>query len=111
MALRNTGAGDEAYQLWCEWSSKSPKYDEQVQRQQWQSLRQWRHDGREVGIRTLFWLAEQEGWTASVDEAVAAEAGAKAAAEVVTSLAASTSALVKPSRTSRNEPHAASAAA
>jgi hypothetical protein len=85
MALRNTGAGDEAYQLWCEWSSKSPKYDEQVQRQQWQSLRQWRHDGREVGIRTLFWMAEQEGWTASVDEAVAAEAAEAAEDEVVTS--------------------------
>lgn len=73
MALRNTGAGDEAYQLWCEWSSASPKYDEKVQRKQWASLRQWRHDGSEVAIRTLFWMAEQAGWTASFDEAVAAE--------------------------------------
>jgi hypothetical protein len=81
MALRNTGAGDEAYQLWCEWSSKSPKYDEQVQRRQWASLRQWRHDGTEVAIRTLFWLAEQAGWTPSVDEAVAAEVDLVDAAE------------------------------
>jgi hypothetical protein len=73
MALRNTGAGDEAYQLWCEWSSASPKYDEKVQRRQWESLRQWRHDGSEVAIRTLFWMAEQAGWTPSLDEAVAAE--------------------------------------
>lgn len=81
MALRNTGAGDEAYQLWCEWSSRSPKYDEQVQRRQWASLRQWRHDGTEVAIRTLFWLAEQAGWTPSVDEAVAAEVDLVDAAE------------------------------
>ena len=73
MALRNTGAGDEAYQLWCEWSASSPKYDEKVQAKQWASLRQWRHDGSEVAIRTLFWMAEQAGWTPSLDEAVAAE--------------------------------------
>lgn len=77
MALRNTGAGDEAYQLWCEWSSASPKYDEKVQRKQWASLRQWRHDGSEVAIRTLFWMAEQAGWTPSLDEAVAAELAAE----------------------------------
>lgn len=61
MALRSTGAGEDAYDLWCEWSQTSPKFDEKVQRQQWESLHEYLEDASEVTIASIFWMATQAG--------------------------------------------------
>lgn len=74
MALKSTGAGGAAYDLWCEWSRTSPKFDEQVQSKQWRSLREFFIDGHEVTLGTLFHLAREAGYEPSLEEQVAVEA-------------------------------------
>lgn len=61
-ALKSTGAGAQAYELWTEWSKRSPKFDEADQRRTWRFAREWRHNGSEVTLATLFWMAQDAGW-------------------------------------------------
>jgi len=63
MALKSTGAAEQAYELWCDWSKTSDKFDPVVQRRQWRSLREFFWSGSEVSISTLFWLAREGGYT------------------------------------------------
>ncbi|MCB1746303.1 MAG: bifunctional DNA primase/polymerase [Gammaproteobacteria bacterium] len=59
MALHSTGAGAQAYGLWCEWSQLSPKYDPDDQRRVWDSMRR---DGGGVTLSTLYGMAKGNGW-------------------------------------------------
>ncbi len=68
MALKATGAGDQAYALWRDWSRATPtgmphpKFNEADQRHQWQRLKVLRMDGSEVSLSTLFYLAKEHGY-------------------------------------------------
>ncbi|MGE3425137.1 MAG: bifunctional DNA primase/polymerase, partial [Dehalococcoidia bacterium] len=64
MGLKSTGAGEAAYDLWYEWSSKSPKFDERVQRDQWDSLGEYLANAGEITIATIFWMAAKGGMPA-----------------------------------------------
>lgn len=65
MALKSTGAREQAYELWCDWSSKSAKFDPVEQAKQWNSLREFFRDGHEVTIASLFHLAQEGGYVPS----------------------------------------------
>lgn len=81
MALKSTGAQEQAYDLWVEWSQSSPKYDPKDQRYQWESIREFRLDGSEITLGTLFHMARLAGYQPSIDVEVAVETPQSAAAE------------------------------
>ncbi len=60
MALNDTGAGDQAFGLWCEWSEQSEKFDLKDQRRVWESFTL----GGGIKLGTLFEIAKQNGWLA-----------------------------------------------
>jgi hypothetical protein len=68
MALKSTGAGDQAYHLWRDWSRATPtgevhpKFHPGHQLNQWQRLKVLRMDGSEVSLATLFFLAQEHGY-------------------------------------------------
>jgi hypothetical protein len=75
MALKSTGAGEAAYELWERWSmacgiegAVHPKFREKDQRYQWRSIREYFLNGQEVTIATLFHMAKQSGWRPSTDQ-------------------------------------------
>ncbi len=62
MALRSTGAGQQAYDLWTEWSLTKPhKFDPDDQERTWKGLKELLPSGEEITLRKLFWLAKQYG--------------------------------------------------
>lgn len=74
MALKSTGAGQQAFDLWNEWSQTCPqKFDPKDQAYTWRSLREFRMDGSEIAIGTLFHYAKAAGWECGMDAQVAAE--------------------------------------
>lgn len=80
MALKSTGAKEQAYELWVEWSRRTAepgqvhaKFDAEDQAYQWRSIREFRLDGSEITLGTLFHLAMQAGWTPTFDQEVALE--------------------------------------
>ena len=77
MALKSTGAREQAYELWCGWSKTSPKFDPKTQVYQWNSLREFFLDGHEVTIATLFHIAKQGGYQPVLEDELAAEAPAE----------------------------------
>jgi len=66
MALKASGAGEQAYAIWVEWSKPSAKFDPKDQRYQWDRLDVAREDGSEVSLETLFWLAQEHGYEGMV---------------------------------------------
>ena len=68
MALKSTAAGEQAYTLWDEWSKSTPtgavhpKYDAHAQRYQWQRLKVRQDNGGEIGLPTLFYVAQEHGY-------------------------------------------------
>lgn len=58
MALNDTGAGDQAFGLWCEWSSQSDKFNLKDQRRVWDSFQ----PGGGITLATIFSTAKQNGW-------------------------------------------------
>lgn len=77
LALKSTGAGEQAYEIWDEWSKTCPhKYDPVVQRSTWNSVQEGLPDGSEVTIRTLFGAAYAAGWRASQTAPVVVDASA-----------------------------------
>lgn len=63
MALHSTGAGEQAFALWDEWSRTCPeKYDPAVQRRTWEGFDEGLPDGNGVTIRSLFGAAYSAGW-------------------------------------------------
>lgn len=62
MALRSTGAGQQAFDLWTEWSQTKPhKFDPADQAATWKGLKEMLPSGEEITLRKLFWLAQQHG--------------------------------------------------
>lgn len=59
MALHATGLGEPAFQVWCEWSQLSAKFDFQVQVDRWRSFK-FRPGG--VTISSTFAEAQAVGW-------------------------------------------------
>lgn len=80
MALRSTGARDQALALWAHWSMQSPKWDEEAALKRWASIREYRFDGSEIKLGTLFAIAAENGW--SGEEVIVAEPAPSAPAEV-----------------------------
>lgn len=79
MALKSTGAQQQAYDLWVEWSRSTansalyqgapgdhPKFDAADQLRVWRSLSKFFADGTEITIATLFWLAQEHGWQGDI---------------------------------------------
>lgn len=63
MALRSTGAGEQAFGLWNTWSHTAPhRYNARDQRRQWGSLTETKPGAREVTIAALFGMAKEAGW-------------------------------------------------
>jgi hypothetical protein len=62
MALKSTGAGDQAYEIWEEWSKSSEKFNAKEQRYQWDRLHELRMDGSEITISSLFYMAKEHGY-------------------------------------------------
>ncbi|MGY6278006.1 bifunctional DNA primase/polymerase [Methylomonas sp. MgM2] len=58
MALHSTGAGNQAYALWCEWSEQSEKFDTKDQRRVWGSFK----PGGGIQLATLFGMAKEHGY-------------------------------------------------
>lgn len=58
MALHSTGAGQQAYGLWCEWAQQSPKFDSADSARVWNSLQP-----TGTGIGAIFSRAKANGWT------------------------------------------------
>ena len=58
MALHSTGAGQQAYGLWCEWAQQSPKFDSADSARVWESLQP-----TGTGIGAIFSRAKANGWT------------------------------------------------
>lgn len=76
MALKSTGAREQAYEIWTEWSATSPRwatFDIREHEKRWRSLREFFQNGREITIGTLFHLAKQGGYVPSVEEEIAVE--------------------------------------
>jgi P4 family phage/plasmid primase-like protien len=61
MALHSLGWDHNGFKIWCEWSSKSSKFDLAMQKKTWDNFKP---DGG-VGIGTLFYLAKLNGATES----------------------------------------------
>lgn len=79
MALKSTGAQDQAYDLWCEWSQSSPKFQPKAQRRRWNSFKEFRWDGSEITIGTLYYLAREAGWTPSIVQELLGDVALEAA--------------------------------
>jgi hypothetical protein len=77
MALKSLGAGEQGFDLWCEWASTTehskiygtatshrihPKFDHNTHVKQWDSLAEYFDDGSEVTIASLYFLAQDSGW-------------------------------------------------
>lgn len=60
MSLHSTGAENQAYALWSEWSATSPKFNEKDQRRTWRSFRNDRTDAST--LNSLFYEAKGFGW-------------------------------------------------
>jgi hypothetical protein len=71
-ALRSTRAGEQAYELWSEWARSTPsgaihpKYDDDDQRRTWAAASEFRPGGSEITLASLFWIAQQHGYTGGV---------------------------------------------
>lgn len=62
MAVHSTGAGEQAFGLWDEWSrlTDSRNYDPEDQRRVWASF--GKYEGRPIGLTKIFGLAKEGGW-------------------------------------------------
>jgi hypothetical protein len=67
MALHSTGAGEQAFRLWNEWScTGAAKYPGEPElRRQWASFAR---KTDEVRLSTIFWLAQDAGWSGHFEE-------------------------------------------
>ena len=53
--------GEEAYDLWDEWSRSSTKYDEKIMRKKWESFGKV-SSGSSASVASIFFLAQRAGW-------------------------------------------------
>lgn len=61
MALHSTGAGQEAFELWDDWSKRGSKYQPGVTASKWQSFANGCANG--VTLGSLFHMAQLAGWS------------------------------------------------
>lgn len=73
MALHSTGAGKQAYALWCEWAQQSDKFDLKDSARVWRSFKP-KADG--ITLDTLFARSRAVGW-ADPDQVRGAELAAR----------------------------------
>lgn len=64
MALHSTGAGQQAYGLWCEWAQQSDKFDLADSSRVWKSFKS---DGG-ITLKTVFARARAAGWVEPNDD-------------------------------------------
>lgn len=57
MALKSTGAGRQAFELWDTWSQTSDKYVAEDMAYRWESFH-----GEGITLSTVFYIANQNGW-------------------------------------------------
>ena len=70
MALHSTNDG-RAYDLWCQWSATSDKYDHKDQFRVWRSFK---HKGLSgYDLATVFYLAQENGWVNRKKETLSVE--------------------------------------
>lgn len=69
MALQHH-LGQAGYELWCEWSKSSRKFDEEDSEYNWNTFKD-RDDGVRIG--TLYYMARQNGWAPPPDVSHAAD--------------------------------------
>jgi hypothetical protein len=60
MALHNDLAGQRGFDVWCEWSRKSPKFDAADQMRVWRSFKRRGIEG--VTRSSIFAMAQSAGW-------------------------------------------------
>lgn len=60
MAIHNEMPGPDGFDLWCEWSQRSPKFDPQDQLRVWRSFHVMGLQG--VGLNSIFAQAQAAGW-------------------------------------------------
>jgi len=60
MALHSTGAGQQAFGIWTEWSQTSDKYEPTTQVKTWSAFKSDR--GKAVTAATIFAIAKEHGW-------------------------------------------------
>lgn len=58
MALHSTGAGQQAYGLWCEWAQQSDKFDLADSSRVWRSFKA----GGGITLKTVYARARTAGW-------------------------------------------------
>jgi len=73
MALKSTGARQQAFDIWCNWSQSSPKYNSKTQASQWNAIREFRFDGSEITIASVFFWAKEAGWSPSIEDELDAD--------------------------------------
>lgn len=73
MALHSTGAGKQAYALWCEWAQQSDKFDLKDSARVWRSFKP-KNDG--ITIDTVFARGRAAGWV-DPDQQLGAELAAR----------------------------------
>ncbi|WP_424138639.1 AAA family ATPase [Roseomonas chloroacetimidivorans] len=56
-----TGGSAEGLAAWMDWSAKSPKHDDLACRRRWEHF--FRSPPTKIGAGTIFYLAQQAGWT------------------------------------------------
>ncbi len=61
MALHASGAGVQAFGIWCEWAAQSGKYDFADSRRVWDSFK----PGKGISLSSVFGIAKQNGWSAT----------------------------------------------
>lgn len=61
MALHSLGWGEDAYNIWEDWSRRSDKFDGEDQAKTWASFER-EYGGEKVGAGTLVHLARAKGW-------------------------------------------------
>lgn len=60
MAIHNELPGPDGFELWCQWSSTSSKFDPQDQLRVWRSFKPRGLSG--LGLNTVFAMAQSAGW-------------------------------------------------
>ena len=67
MTLKSTGAGEQAFRLWDDRSrTASHSYKARDQRYQWERIVEYRQNGHEITIASLFWTLDRaRGWLAA----------------------------------------------
>lgn len=69
MALHSTGAGKQAFALWCEWAQQSDKFDLKDSARVWRSFKP-KNDG--ITLDTVFARSREAGWV-DPDQQIGAE--------------------------------------